>query len=167
MKRIIIGLLAIVFLSGCMDLSEKKYWKYKDYYISDNPGNLSKTLYINIEEGSGLGRVEGITKVSVVDDFILCESITASETGEVSFWILNMQHDSKYLNASEVVKGPFSSTEFSSLLEELEKPTNQTPFRQSKRTIGSQKFQKAKPRRPQQGRLKKNLIAVSSCPYPK
>ncbi len=118
MKQVITGFLAIIFLTGCIDTFDRKYWKHKDYYIGINPGNNTKTLYLSLPGGSGIGRIDNVTKVSVVEDFILSESFSDMNKGTQQYWVINMQHDNNLFNAEEIVKGPFDKDEFSALLKE-------------------------------------------------
>jgi len=118
MKLITTGILTILFLSGCVDSPEKKYWKHKDYYIADNPAKTSKTLYLDLGAGEGIARVDNVYKVSVVGDFILCESIPNLVEASPQYWILNIQHDNESFDAEEIVRGPYDENKFLDLLKE-------------------------------------------------
>ncbi len=106
------------FLNSCFDINERTYWNDEKYEITDNPGIAScKTLYLKLDNGDGIGRVDFISRIGSNNTYIIAESI---KNGMKEYWILNKGKDSENYNASEYIEGPFDISTFDIRREELE-----------------------------------------------
>lgn len=117
-KKILINTLFVVLsftFVSCFDLFEPTYWESGDYVIWNSPGTPScKTLYYDID-GAGRGRVSCVLKIGENDEFIIVES----DNGKKEFWILEKKKDNSFLNAEEIMLGPYNQKEFLKAKKEL------------------------------------------------
>ena len=82
--------------------------------MTPNAGDARiKTLYRDLESGSGIGRVNNVTQIGSNDTYIIVES-----TGN-RFWVLNKEKDTPNLNGNEIVVGPMNKIEFIAYKKEL------------------------------------------------
>lgn len=114
-------------LSGCFDIFERTYWSNGDYSIWSNPGNISsKTLYYDLESGSGHGRVNYVSQIGSNDRYIVVESSNPELENEKQYWILDKSKDEPLFNADEIIEGPFDLKNFQ--LRKIELKINNLDF---------------------------------------
>ena len=110
-------ILITILLVGCnVDLSSN-YKVSDNYYVGiiDIPENRS--LYYDMGDGSGIGRVGAEVKaVGWNKSHIIVEQ---QKDNKVLFYILEIKKDHKYANPSESVSGPFTKSAFDEAKEAL------------------------------------------------
>lgn len=106
MFRKLIILTFIINLSSCMDLFEYDKVLIEPYHIRTDPGDMSKSIYYNLENGNGIGRISSVNKVGWNHDHII--AINSNK----HYFILEIHKDYKYYNAEEIVIGLLSKYEF-------------------------------------------------------
>ena len=68
-----------LLISAC-DLFSPTYWEEDNYYVQNDPGSASgKTLYYDLGDGNGIGRVEYVTKIGTSEKYLIIESQQKSE----------------------------------------------------------------------------------------
>jgi hypothetical protein len=109
MKKLFIILL-ITLLFGCnVDLS-KNYKVSDNYYVGIIDIPEDRSLYYDLGDGSGVGRVNGgVTAVGWDNYHIIIEQ---HKDNKILFYILEINKDNKCADPSESVSGPFNETEF-------------------------------------------------------
>jgi hypothetical protein len=112
-KKIYLIFFCLVFpFTACLD-SLDTHWSEGNYEVWDSPTAPScKNLYYNLGGGSGIGRVNCISRIGSNDRYIVAAS-------GASYWILDKEKDDKYFNSDEIIFGPFDIDEFDSVKEKL------------------------------------------------
>jgi hypothetical protein len=103
-------ILLITLLFGCnVDLSPN-YKVSDNYYVGVIDIPEDRSLYYDLGDGSGVGRVNGgVISVGWNEFHIIVEQ---RKDNKKLFYILEIKKDSKYAEPSESVSGPFNEGEF-------------------------------------------------------
>ena len=110
MKFFKIIIFSLIF-SSC-DFFSSTDWREEKYYVQDDAGSAyGKTLYYELENGNGVGRVEFVSKIGSDDKYLIIESQQTTEN-QKEYWILDKTKDGGQFNASQIVEGPLSKSEF-------------------------------------------------------
>lgn len=97
-------------LSSCLgwgDMFATNSWEDGPYYVTDEVAGCP-SLYIEINSGSGHGRVNCVTAIGSNKNFIIAKSYDGIDM----YWILDKRKDRPVLNSDEIVEGPYSYSEF-------------------------------------------------------
>ncbi len=98
-------------ISAC-DLFSSTYWEEDNYYIQNDSGSaFGKSLYYDLGDGNGIGRVEFVTKIGSGEKYLIIESQQKTENKK-DYWILDKTKDHRLFNASEIVEGPYTESDF-------------------------------------------------------
>ena len=101
----------LLSLTGCFDLYEPKTNIPGPYYLSESETGSFWTLYYDLD-GAGLGRIDTVNKIGWTDKYIFAENNN-------NYYFLNKTKDNSFLNANEIVIGPFMYNKFIFLLDSL------------------------------------------------
>ncbi|MBN1254843.1 MAG: hypothetical protein JXA50_06175 [Deltaproteobacteria bacterium] len=116
MRKLFIILLFTLLLGCNVDLSTD-YKVSDNYYVSIIDIPEDRSLYYDLGDGSGIGRVNGgVIAVGWDNDHIIVEQYKDNKN---LFYILEINKDSKYAVPSESVSGPFNETEFNEIRTKL------------------------------------------------
>jgi len=107
----LLTILLLVSLTSCLDRG-RTYWSEDNYEVQDNPGEPCKTLYYELEDGAGIGRVDYVTKIGSNDRFLIIESIITSKNEKAQYWIIDKMKDKPTFNGGEIREGPLSLDSF-------------------------------------------------------
>lgn len=105
-------------LTSCLDWG-RTYWSEDNYEVQDNPGIACKTLYYELGDGSGIGRVDYVSKIGSNDRFLIIESLDTSKNGKVQYWIIDKKKDKPTFNGDEITDGPLSLDSFKTRKKQL------------------------------------------------
>ena len=105
MKKILSAFIICLTLIGCFDLFQPLYWSDDNYNVWESPGDGRLTLYYELDNNAGIGRVNGVSEIGANDNYIIVYTIEG-------YWILDKTKDDKYFNAADIVEGPFTLKEF-------------------------------------------------------
>lgn len=105
-------------LTSCLDWG-RTYWSEDNYEVQENPGISCKTLYYKLENGTGIGRVDYVSKIGSNDCFLIIESIDTSKNGKAQYWIIDKKKDKPTFNGNEITVGPLSIDSFNTRKKQL------------------------------------------------
>ena len=112
--------LIAAFFSGCDSGTKWKSGPYEVYWI-DLPSDL--TLGLSIGDGNAIGRVmPQVFAVGENDQWIVAARFPRGDRSKREYFYIEKAMDHSYLNADEIVKGPFTKAEFDSLKAKLSLP---------------------------------------------
>lgn len=112
-KQLLMILFFVMLLSSCVDLGSRNVWKDGKFYVTDNPADPNcLTLYLEIDENSGHGRVDYVKKIGSNKDYIIVFSQYNSGNSIEEYWILDKKKDNHFLNSEEIMEAPLTKNEF-------------------------------------------------------
>ena len=106
MKKILIFILLICFLTNC-DFTYT-YWSDGNYEVTNTAGAPDGYILYN----SNHGRVSNILEIGSIGNFIVAKSENKYSNNKIEYWVLDKSKDDKYLNADEIMMGPYTIDEF-------------------------------------------------------
>lgn len=112
--------LSMVALSGCDSGEAWRSGPYSIYWF-DSSANLE--LGLDLENGSIIGRIgPSIFAVGENTEWIVAGRHPNGDKDKEQFFYFSKAEDSTHKNANEVVKGPFTRTQFEQLRQKLDLP---------------------------------------------
>jgi len=99
-------------LQGCFDSFKLRKEIAGPYYLTESESSGKWALYYDLGD-DGLGRIDPVNKIGWTDKYIFAEN------NNNNYYFLDKTKDSGFLNANEIVIGPFSQTRFNSMLDSL------------------------------------------------
>ncbi len=114
----LLTILTFFSLTSCLDWG-RTYWSEDNYKVRNNPGEPSKTLYYELGDGAGIGRVNYITKIGSNERFLIIESFDTSKNEKCQYWIIDKKKDKPTFNGDEIREGPLSLGSFKARKKEL------------------------------------------------
>jgi hypothetical protein len=114
-RKLKLGVIAVFIIGFFAWFLASPYWKYNEwsdgnYYVIDIMAIGNNELVYKLDNNSSIGRVDNIKRIGSNSKFII------SEDTKSQFWILNKEKDDRYLNANEIVEGPYTYEEFQNQL---------------------------------------------------
>ena len=110
-SKLLLSLL-IFTLSSCGDIFTPTKKIDGPYYLSESEDGNYWTLYYQLDDSSGHGRVDSVHKIGWTDNFIFVENNNR-------YYFIDKEKDQGLLNADEIVIGPFGHNQFVQMLDSL------------------------------------------------
>ena len=108
--RLCTALFFVVTLSSCDSGTEWKSGDYKVYWI-DVPTEL--VLGRDIGDENSIGRVMArVSRVGENSKWIVAARHQTTDSSIIEYFYFSKDSDTRYLNADEIVKGPFTGEQF-------------------------------------------------------
>lgn len=108
----LLSIAILIALTGCFDLFTPTKSIPGPYYIQKSETGSTWSLYYDLA-GAGHGRIDSISRIGWTDNYIFTES-------NGLYYFLDKTKDSSFLNADEIVIGPFFHDRFLQMLDSLE-----------------------------------------------
>lgn len=111
MKKVNVLLYSLLFLTiGCGDVSSQTKRIPGPYFLGQNDSGQWELNY-EVDDGTGHGR-GAVDEIGWTEKYIFIKFNS-------EFYLIDKTKDEQFLNANEIVEGPFDETKFKSVLDSL------------------------------------------------
>jgi hypothetical protein len=113
-------------LSACDSGTE---WSSPPYEVAWIDIDSNRSLYLSLEDGGLLGRVEPeVIAIGNNDQYVVAKQLPPGSKSALFYYIKKSDDGAKF-NGSEITKGPFTEQVFEALSQELKLPEFSHEFR--------------------------------------
>lgn len=118
LKNIVILIFSSLLLTSCINNMIAVIWLDDGYFLSSSfNAQENYTLYKELDDGHGIGRVTDVKKLGMNPSYIIVLSYNENDSTE-KYWVLDKIKDNKYFNAEDIMEGPYTKDEFNTILEQ-------------------------------------------------